>query len=369
MKRTILGRAAVPAAAVLAVALAGCGAANESASPATAPGGAGTASLSGTLSGAGSSAQAAAVSAWKAEFEQAHPGVTVNYDPIGSGGGREQFLSGGVDFGGTDAYLTGDELAQSEKRCSKGKLIEVPVYLSPISVAYHVEGVDELRLSPTTLAKIFDGSITRWDDPAIAEDNPRATLPDTRITPVHRSDDSGTTENFVDYLSQAAPKEWKHEVSGTWPISGGEAAKGTTGVVQAIGAGNGTIGYADHSQIGDLPSAQVKVGSDYVAANAKSAARIVDASQRVKGRAPLDAALDLERTTTQANTYPIVLASYQLYCTRYDDPRTTKLAKAWLGYISSQEGQRVAAEAAGSAPLSAAGRELAATAVSAMGTK
>jgi phosphate transport system substrate-binding protein len=368
VKRTTLGRVAVPAAAVLTLALGGCGAANESAAgPSGAPGGG--SGLTGTISGAGSSAQAAAIAAWKATFEQANPGVTVNYDPVGSGGGREQFLSGGVDFGGTDAHLTGDELKQSQERCAPGELVEVPIYLSPISVAYHLEGVDNLRLAPTTLAKIFSGEVTTWDDPAIAKHNPGADLPGTRITPVHRSDDSGTTENFTDYLAQAAPNAWPHEVAGTWPTGGGEAAKGTTGVVQAIRSGNGAIGYADHSQIGDLPSVRVKVGSEYVAASADSAARIVDASSRVDGRGRYDAALDLERTTTQAGTYPIVLASYQLYCTAYDDPQTTKVAKAWLGYISSAEGQQVAAEAAGSAPLSDSGRQLVTDAVAAMGAK
>jgi phosphate transport system substrate-binding protein len=386
VKRTTLrATVAVPAAAAaVTLLLAACGAANESsaaggspdagtAAPGAAEGTAATGesgpSLSGTINGAGSSAQAAAIAAWKVNFEQAHPDVTVNYDPVGSGGGREQFLSGGVDFGGTDAYLTGEELSQVGKRCSGGQLIEVPVYVSPIAVAYHLEGVDNLRLSPDTLAKIFARKITTWNDPAIQADNPGTKLPNTPITAVNRSDDSGTTENFTDYLSKAAPNVWTYEVSGLWPVHGGEAAKGTTGVVQAIQAGNGTIGYADESQIGDLPSAKIKVGGSYVPLTSRAAAKIVDVSTQVPHRASYDFALNLERTPTDSGVYPLVLASYQLYCTKYADPAKAQLAKSWLSYITSAQGQRVAAHAAGSAPLSQHGTVLATKAVNAIETK
>ena len=126
-------------------------------------------------------------------FQQANPGVTVNYDPIGSGGGREQFISGGFSFAGSDSYLTDDEgeLDAATKRCDGQAPIEVPSYVSPIAVVYNLDGVDDLRLSPDTLAGIFAGTITSWDDPAIVEDNPGADLPAERINAVHRSDEAG----------------------------------------------------------------------------------------------------------------------------------------------------------------------------------
>ncbi|HET8600129.1 MAG TPA: phosphate ABC transporter substrate-binding protein PstS [Segeticoccus sp.] len=373
MERSILRRrlCVSVAAAAATVLLGGCGAVNERAAGATAGSettGVSGSSLSGTINGAGSSAQAAAVAAWKAAFEESHPNVTVNYDPVGSGGGREQFISGGVDFGGSDAYLASDELAQAKKRCSGGQLIEVPVYLSPIAVVYHLQGVKDLRLSPDTLAKIFARKITTWDDPAIKRDNPGTTLPNTPITAVNRSDDSGTTENFTDYLAKAAPTVWTYQVSGMWPLHGGEAAKGTTGVVQAVTSGTGTIGYADDSQIGDLPSARITVGNHDVSLTSTAAARVVDVSTQVPGRGTYDDALNLQRTPKDSNTYPIVLASYQLFCTTYSDPNKAALAKAWLSYIGSKEGQHVAARAAGSAPLSGHGRSLVTRAAKAIQT-
>ena len=128
----------------------------------------------------------------------------MNYDPVGSGTGRENFISGAFAFAGSDSALSTDEgeLDAANERCG-GDVVEVPAYISPIAVIFNLPGVDELNLKPETIAMIFDGKITKWNDEAIAADNPDADLPDTAITPVHRSDDSGTTGNFTDYLSKA----------------------------------------------------------------------------------------------------------------------------------------------------------------------
>ncbi len=348
----------------LALMLAACAAGNETADSGT---GSAAAGVSGTISGAGSSAQAAAVDAWKAGFESANPDATVNYDPVGSGGGREQFLSGAVEFAGSDAYLSDEELAKVPAGC--GELIELPAYVSPIAVAYNLKGVDDLQLSAPTIAKIFDQKIKTWNDPAIAADNPGVTLPATAIIAVNRSDESGTTSNFTDYLASAAPTDWTYKPGGAWPVAGGTAAKGTTGVVEAIGANDGSIGYADESQIGELKAAKIKVGDTYVEITPEAAAKIVDASERVPGRGAYDFAITLQRDTTDSGTYPIVLVSYELACTTYKDPATAALVKAWLTHITSEEGQQAAAEAAGSAPLSDTGRSNAKTAIDAIVTK
>lgn len=353
MKQTVLRGTTATAAVALVLALASCGAANEQ----PAAGGSGTGSgVSGVIAGVGASSQAAAIDAWKAHFESANPDATVNYDPQGSGAGRQQFLAGGAAFAGTDAYLDDAELKQVPAAC--GDLIEFPAYISPIALAYKVQGVDNLQLSAPTLAKIFSGKITKWNDPAIAADNPGTTLPGTTITPVHRSDKSGTTENFTDYLNKAAPQDWTKEASGDWPMSGGEAAKGTTGVVQSINAGDGMIGYADASQIGDLSHAKIKVGEEFVAYSADAAAKVVDASERVANRpSQFDYAIDLKRDTADAGVYPIVLVSYDLACSKYKDQQTADLVKAWLTYVVSEEGQQAAAKAAGSAPISSTARD------------
>jgi phosphate transport system substrate-binding protein len=355
VKRTSFRTAAVPAVAALAlgVSLSACGAGNESSGDAgSASRTSSGATLSGTLNGAGSSAQEAAQGAWQSGFQSANPNVTVNYDPVGSGGGREQFLAGGVDFAGSDSYLTDEELAASKKVCNGQTALEVPNYVSPIALVYNVPGIDNLQLSAPTTAKIFDGKITTWDDPAIKADNPDATLPGDRIVPVHRSDDSGTSKNFTDWLSKAGGGAWTHEPDSLWPVKGGEGAQGTSGVIQAVTNGKGTIGYADESQAGSLSVASIKVGDAYVAPSADAAAKVVDLSKRVGGRAANDMAVDIDRTTTEAGAYPLVLTSYVIACPSYADKAKASLVKGYLSYLLSSDGQAAAAKTAGSAPLS-----------------
>jgi phosphate transport system substrate-binding protein len=308
--------------------------------------------LSGTLAGAGSSAQGAAMEGWIAGFQTANEDVTVNYDPSGSGAGREQFLSGGVDFAGSDAALDEEELKLAEERCGDGGLVEVPLYISPIAVAFNLPGVETLNLSPQTIAGIFSQKITKWDAPEIAEDNPDAELPSTAITPVNRSDEAGTTENFTEYLAAAAPEVWTEEPSGDWPIAGGESAQGTSGVVSAVEGAEGAIGYADASQVGDLGTVAVGVGEEFVEYSPEAAAAVVDASPRVEGRPEGSLALELARDTTESGSYPIVLVSYQLACKTYEDAAQGELVKGFLEYIASEDGQAAAADAAGSAPIS-----------------
>ncbi|KRE60080.1 phosphate ABC transporter substrate-binding protein PstS [Nostocoides sp. Soil756] len=366
MKRTTSAWSAVPAALAISLTLTACGAANEdsgSGSSASGSASSGT-SVSGTIAGAGASTQTVAQQTWKAGFEGANPDATVNYDPIGSGGGREQFLAGATQFGGSDAYLKDEELAKVPASC--GEVIEYPVYVSPIAIAYNLKGVDNLKLDATTLAKIMKGEIKTWDDPAIKALNEGVDLPNTAVVPVHRNDESGTTENFTDYLHAVAPDVWTDKPSGTWPVSGGESAKGTQGVVQAITAGEGYIGYADASQTAKLGNAQIKVGESFQGPSAEAAAKIIDESERVPGRGQYDFAIDIKRDVASEGVYPIVLASYTLACTKYADQKTADLVKAYLSYTVSPEGQKAAADAAGSAPISDGATKNATTAINAI---
>lgn len=309
--------------------------------------------LSGELSGAGASSQESAQEAWRAGFQNANGGVTVNYDPVGSGGGRTQFLEGGVSFAGSDAALKDEELTKAQDRCYGGSAVDLPVYISPIAVIYNLPGVEELNLAPATIAGIFDGKITAWNAPEIAADNPGVTLPSTAITAVHRSDESGTTENFTDYLAATAGDAWPHEASGDWPTQGGESAQGTSGVVQTVQSGEGTIGYADASKAGDLGTASIKVGDEWVAYSAEAAAKVVDASPRAEGRGEGDIVVELDRATTEAGAYPLVLISYVVACTTYETQEEADLVKAYLSFVAGSEGQQLAATNAGSAPVSA----------------
>lgn len=309
-------------------------------------------SLSGTLNGAGASSQESAVQAWIAGFQGQNPDVTINYAPDGSGAGREQFTSGAVAFAGSDAALDEEELAAAETACG-APAVDLPLFIDPIALPYNLPGVDNLQLGPTTIANIFNGTITNWNDPAIAADNPDATLPDMDITAVHRSDDSGTTENFVEYLIAVAPDAWPHEADGVWPAEvAGEAGAQTAGVIAAVQAAEGTIGYASAAAVGDLQTAAVGVGSEFVEYSAEAAAAVVDASPRAEGRAENDIALELARDTTESGAYPIVLVSYTIVCTAYSDAAVGDLVKAYVGYVASDEGQQAASDAAGSAPVS-----------------
>jgi phosphate transport system substrate-binding protein len=341
--------------AALALSVAACGESDDATTPASnsSSGETQKADLSGNLAGAGSSAQDAAQQAWIAGFQDASPDVTIAYDPVGSGGGREQFISGGVAYAGSDAALKDDELAGAQKRCGgPDGLVEVPVYISPIAVAYNLEGVDGLQLSPETLAKIFKQEIKNWNDPAIKADNPDATLPDLRITPVNRSDESGTTQNFTDYLHQAAPDVWTDEADQVWPIKGGEAAQGTSGVVDAIKNGKGTIGYADESQARELGVAKIKVGDQFVGPTPEAAAKILEASEKTDDPGKNVFTFNVARTTDDATTYPIVLVSYAIACTKYDDAAQGAIVGGYLQYVVSPDGQAAGSKNAGSAPLS-----------------
>ncbi len=364
-------------AVVLSTALAGtltltaCGASNETETASGGSGGDGgsgesAAQLSGDLVGAGASSQQAAMEAWQAGFQGEYPDVQFSYDPVGSGGGREQFLSGATDFAGSDAPLDEEELTAAQERCGGGEIFELPNYISPIAVVFNLEGVDSLNLSPGTIARIFTGQITTWNDPAIAQENPDAQLPDTAVTPVHRADDSGTTDNFTDYLFQAAGDVWTAEPDGVWPLPGGENANGTSGVIEVVTNTAGAVTYADASRAGDLGVASVGVGQEFVAPSAETAAAVVENSPAIEGRGQYDFAIEVNRQTEGSGEYPIVLVSYHIGCVQYDDQAAADNVKAFMEYVISEEGQQTAAENAGNAPISSTLRDQAQTAVDAI---
>lgn len=352
-------------AAIAALTLTGCasneGGSGDTPAPSDAP------KLSGTLSGSGATSQQVAIQAWTAGFQTANPDVTINYDPQGSGAGRESFQEGAVQFAGSDRAFTIEEIEAGIAACVDGAdIVELPTYISPIAIIFNLDGVDSLNIDPATLGGIFAGTITKWNDPAIAATNAGVNLPDTAITPVHRSDKSGTTGNFTDYLAQTSGGSWSGGSVEEWPIQGGEAAQGTSGVVNAVKSGAGTIGYADSSQAGGIASVKVKVGDAWVEHSAEGAAKTVDVSPIEDGRAPSDLAITIDRTTTEAGAYPVILISYLIGCTEYSDANVGALVKGFFNSAVSAEGQQAAATNAGSAPISDALRTKAQAAVDAI---
>lgn len=333
-------------ASVAAIALAACGS-DDSAEEAGDTNGGGEVSASGNLIGGGASSQEAAMTAWTSGVTEVHPDLTVQYDPVGSGAGREGFIAGQYTFAGSDAAMSADE---QEQACGAGNAFHVPSYISPIAVAFNLEGVDTLNMNPETIAKVFAGEITTWDDEEIAEQNPDADLPDTDITVVHRSDESGTTENFTDYLSGAASDDWSWEAAEAFPDElTGESAQQTSGVVSLTSDTDGAITYADASQIGDLSTVAVGVGEDYVEYSAEAAAAAVETAEEDP---EAEGARVLDRTSEEEGAYPIVMISYHLFCDQYDDEELVQQVKGFGDYVISEDGQAAAEESAGSAPIS-----------------
>ncbi len=306
------------------------------------------------LVGAGASSQSAAIDGWKAGFAERANDVSVAYDPIGSGGGRELFLDGGADFAGSDVALDDDEMHAGVERCDgTDGAINLPVFVSPIAVVYNLPelGSQPLRLTGELVAAIFAGSIERWDDPRLAAINPGVALPNRPLNAVHRSDESGTTKNFTAYLDAVAPGEWSYGVIESWDEGprNGEGADGTSGVVESVRVGVGSIGYAEASQIGALPAAAIEVGGTFVEYSPEAAAAVLTASTRTPGRSPNDFTYDIRRDVP--GTYPIVLVSYHIACVHYDDADTARRVREFLTYVVSAEGQDVAHATAGTAPL------------------
>jgi phosphate transport system substrate-binding protein len=199
---------------------------------------------SATLNGSGSTLQQAFDEAIIAAFTEKNSDITINYAGGGSGKGRQDLADEVVDFAGSDSPFPSADLA----KVKGGDILYFPTVVSPVTVSFNLEGIKKLKLSGTTISKIFQGTITKWDDSAIASENPSADLPSTTITVVHRSDSSGTTANFTEFLQKADPSGWKLGVSSTinWPSST-QGASGNSGVAQLVSTTDGAIGYVDYS--------------------------------------------------------------------------------------------------------------------------
>ncbi len=192
------------------------------------------------INGAGATFPAPLYQKWFSEYNKINPSIKFNYQPIGSGGGIKQFSEGTIDFGASDAFMKDDQIAKAPD------VVHIPTVLGAVVVAYNLPGVSSIRLSGETLASIFLGKLTKWNDPAIVADNPGVTMPDKAIVVARRSDGSGTNAIFTDYLSKVSP-EFKNKVgSGTsvnWPVGlGGKGNDGVTGLVKST---PGAIGYVE----------------------------------------------------------------------------------------------------------------------------
>lgn len=294
---------------------------------------------SGDLNVSGSTAQAKAIDAWQADFAAVCPDITVNYDASGSGQGITDFIAGKTDFAGSDSYLKPDEATAADAMCKDGKAINLPMVISPVAIAYNLKGVDDLTLDAKVLAGIFSGTITKWDDPAIAALNKGATLPGTTISTVHRSKDSGTTDNFTKFLDKAAGGTWTFGTGKGWQAPGGEGAPDSAGIVSAVKATDGAISYVDgpDAKANNLTIAKLDSGHGGVALDDASVGKAVSAA--TPAGSGNDLKMDIDYGLSEPGAYPAVLVTYEIVCEKGKDAKTTKAIKSFLKYTST-DGQK-----------------------------
>jgi phosphate transport system substrate-binding protein len=289
------------------------------------------------LTGAGATFPEPIYSKWFSEYSAAHPGVTINYQAIGSGGGVRQMTAGLVDFGASDMPVTDEQLAGS-----KSKLTHIPTVMGAVVPSFNIPGVSDLKFSPDVLADIYLGKIANWNDPRIAKDNAGVSLPNLKIIVVHRSDGSGTSYIFTDYLSKVS-NDWANGpgrgASPSWPVGvGGKGNPGVAGLVRQL---PGAIGYVEllyalqnHISYGEIKNAAgnwVKASIDGVTAAAASIKQM-----------PSDYRVSITNAPGK-DAYPISSFTYLLVPLKFPDAEKGKVIKDMLSWmINSGE-----AEAAG----------------------
>lgn len=285
-----------------------------------------------TLKASGSTAQKNAMDRFVKAFQDAC-NQDLNYTANGSGAGINEFLGAQTDFGGSDSPLKPDEYTKAQERCGSAAL-NLPTVFGPIAITYNLPGVDALVLDGPTAAKIFSGQITKWDDAAIKNLNGSATLPATDIHVVFRSDESGTTDNFQKYLDAAGDGAWGKGTGKAFNGGVGEGAKGNDGTSAAVKATEGSVTYNEWSfaQAQNLSMAQIisSAGPDPVAISTESVGKTI-AGATIEGQGN-DLVLDTLSfyKPTQAGSYPIVLATYEVVCSKYPDAEVGKAVKAFL---------------------------------------
>jgi phosphate transport system substrate-binding protein len=279
------------------------------------------------LTGAGATFPYPIYSKWFSEYAKAHPGVEINYQAIGSGGGIRQVTAGLVDFGATDGPATDEQLA-----ASKTKLIHIPTVLGAVVPIFNVPGVSDIKFSPDVLADIFLGKIATWNDARIAKDNPGVKLPDQKIIVVHRSDGSGTTYILTDYLSKVS-KEWANGPgkgqSPSWPVGvGGKGSEGVAGMVRQL---PGALGYVEllYALQNKISFGEVKnPAGNWVRASIEG---VTEAAANVK-QMPADYRVSITAAPGK-DAYPISSFTWLLVPVKSPDAAKGKVLKDLLSWI------------------------------------
>lgn len=302
---------------------------------------------SGSLTAAGSTAQQNAVAQWIKDYLNKCSGANINYGGGGSGQGIQQFTDGKIDFAGSDFPLAdGKEQQAADARCKSGPAINIPMVGGPIAIGYNVPGVTKiLNLSASNLGKIFSGKITNWNDQAIARDNPGTQLPSLGIQSFHRSDGSGTTYNFTNYLANDAKTDWAFGSNKNWAAPGGQGAKGSQGVAQGVKSTSGGIGYFELSFATQSQIPYATVGNsqgNFIPLTQDNAVGFLSKANVVGTGGDLK--LQFDYTTTDAAAYPNILVTYEIVCSKGNAADKLPLLKNFLGFAASPAGQQELAE-------------------------
>jgi len=278
-----------------------------------------------------------------AQFSKAC-GVQINYKAGGSGAGVTSFTQGQLAFAGSDSALKPEDVTASKKVCSGGQGIDLPMVGGPIALGINISGVDKLTLDAPTIAKIFNAKISNWNDPAIAKLNPGVKLPDLKIQAFHRSDDSGTTDNFTKYLIAAAPSDWKYSGGKAWQADGGQSAQGSSGLAQNVKSTPGAISYFELSYAKDgITPVSIDTGASAAVAPTVDNATKAIADAKVVGTGS-DLSLSLNYATKTDGAYPMVLVTYEIVCDKGNKSDTLAATKAFLRYTASEDGQKILAD-------------------------
>lgn len=332
--------------AVATLAVSACGSDNLGTPPSGST--AGIRCAPGSLTSSGSTAQANAMSVWIKNYQTVCTGAQVNYAGGGSGKGYTDFTAGTDDFAGSDYPLSSSQRPGADKRCN-GTAIDLPMTPGAIAVGYNLPGVSDLRLSARTLGSVFTGKVTSWDDAAIQADNPGVHLPSTKISTFHRSDTSGTSFNFSNYLDHDSRGTWVTPANKQWPsAAGGQGSKGTAGIAQGVSSTAGGIGYMEDSYAVQSKISVAKIGDkagNFVELTDENTTNFL-AHATVTGSGS-DLALSLDYDATGADLYPNALVTYEFVCSAGN--KSPALVKGFLGYTSGS-GQSILA-ANGYVPL------------------
>ncbi|QCB50147.1 phosphate ABC transporter substrate-binding protein PstS [Rhodococcus sp. PAMC28707] len=356
--------ALISAAAISAMLLTACGSDSniEAASGSTAA----TCEGKSPLTGEGSSAQQNAMYNFTSVYAGVCSGKAVEYTTSGSGNGRTQFVAGLVDFAGSDSAIKKEQAAAAAERCQGNPAWNLPLVFGPVAIAYNLDGVDNLVVTPDLAARMFTGQITTWNDPAVAAVNEGVSLPATPITPIYRSDSSGTSDNFQRFLAASAPEAWTLDHSSDWAGGVGEGANGSSGVAQAVAATPGSItyvekGFADQESLG---TADVDFGNGPVELSSETAGAAIDTAAFSGEGNDLVIDIDALYASKAEDSYPLVLATYEIVCSKGYDADTSAAVKSFL-LSAANEGQQ-GLEQAGYVPLPESFKERLVTAIDAI---